>query len=60
MIDYPAGWTCKRTALELERYLLETLLLSEALAVAEHLEACPGCVERLVVVRLRLVGRSRG
>ena len=60
MVDYPSGWTCERTALRLEPYLLGTLLLSEALAVAEHLEACDGCSQRLVLFRLTLVERSRG
>jgi hypothetical protein len=60
MVDYPPGWTCERTALRFEHYLLGTLLLGEALAVAEHLEACDGCPARLVLVRLTLVQRSRG
>jgi anti-sigma factor RsiW len=46
--------------LQLELYLLGTLPLSEALAVAEHLEACDGCPQRLVLFRLTLVERSRG
>jgi anti-sigma factor RsiW len=57
---YPSGWTCERTELKFEYYLLSTLPLSEALAVAEHLEACDGCVQRLVLFRLTLVERSRG
>jgi anti-sigma factor RsiW len=60
MLEYPAGWTCERTVLRLELYLLGTLPLSEALAVAEHLEACDGCPQRLVLFRLTLVERSRG
>jgi len=60
IVDYPAGWTCERTTLQFEHYLLSTLLLKEALAVAEHLEACDGCAQRLVLFRLTLVERSRG
>jgi hypothetical protein len=60
MVDYPSGWTCERTALQFEHYLLSTLLLRDALAVAEHLEACDGCAQRLVLFRLTLVERSHG
>lgn len=59
-IDYPAGWTCERTALQLEHYLLSTLRLGEALAVAEHLEACQGCAQRLVTYQLTITERRRG
>ena len=59
-MEYPSGWTCERTLLQLENYLLGTLLLAEALAVAEHLEACTGCVERLVVFRLTITERTHG
>ncbi len=62
MLDYPAGWTCERIVLTLEYYLLGTLSRGESLAVAEHLEACDECSQRLVLVlyRLRLVERPRG
>ena len=60
MVDYPSGWTCERTALRFEHYLLGTLLLSETLAVAEHLEACDGCAQRLVLFRLTLVEQTHG
>ena len=60
MLDYPPGWTCERTVLRFEYYLLSTLPLSEALAVAEHLEACDGCPQRLVLYRLTITERSRG
>jgi anti-sigma factor RsiW len=60
MVSYPDGWTCERTVLRLEYYLLGTLPRGEALAVAEHLEACGGCLQRLAVYRLTLVERSRG
>ena len=59
-MEYPSGWTCERTVLQLEHYLLGTLLLAEALAVADHLEACTGCVERLVVFRLTITERTHG
>jgi hypothetical protein len=32
MLDYPAGWTCERTVLKFEYYLLSTLPLNEALS----------------------------
>jgi putative zinc finger protein len=60
LLDYPPGWTCERTVLRFEPYLLGTLVLEEALAVAEHLEACDGCPQRLVLFRLTLVQHSRG
>ena len=60
MTTYPAGWTCERTVLRFEYYLLGTLPPLEALAVAEHLEACDGCPQRLVLYRLTLTERSRG
>ena len=60
MVDYPSGWTCEQTVLRFEHYLLGTLLLREALAVAEHLEACDGCPQRLVLYSLTLAGRRRG
>lgn len=59
-MEYPAGWTCERTLRELEAYLLSTILLAESLAVAEHLEACEGCLHRLTIIRMRLVGRPHG
>jgi hypothetical protein len=60
MVDYPSGWTCERTALRFEQYLLGTLLLSESVAVAEHLEACDGCAQRVVLFRLTLAERAYG
>ena len=59
-MDYPAGWTCERTALRFDWYLLRTLALIDALAVAEHLEACEGCAQRLVIFRLTLAEHPRG
>jgi hypothetical protein len=59
MLDYPPGWTCERTLLRLEYYLLLRLPLVESLAVAEHLEACDGCAQRLVLYRVT-IEPSRG
>jgi anti-sigma factor ChrR (cupin superfamily) len=56
MLDHPPGWGCERTALRFELYLRSTLALAEALAIAEHVEACPGCAQRLVLYRV--IGRS--
>jgi anti-sigma factor RsiW len=52
MIDYPPGFTCELIVLRLERYVVGALPHAEALAVAEHLEACPSCAHRVVPVRL--------
>jgi len=60
MVDHPSGWTCERTVLQFEYYLLSTLPLVEALAVAEHVEACPGCAQLLVLYRARPARPSRG
>jgi hypothetical protein len=59
-VDYPAGWTCERTAQEFRAYLLSTSALLEALAVAEHLEACPGCTQSIVIYRATLGLARRG
>jgi hypothetical protein len=56
-MDYPAGWTCERTTRSLEYYLLDKLRRVEVMAVAEHLEACPGCAQTLVLYRVTLVKR---
>lgn len=54
-VIYPKEWPCERTAAQFEPYLLGTLVLEETLAVAEHIEACPGCAQRLLVVRTVIV-----
>jgi anti-sigma factor RsiW len=54
MSAHPSGWTCERTVLRLEYYLLDTIPREEAQAVAEHLEACPGCAQRLVLYRVTI------
>jgi hypothetical protein len=50
MVEYPAGWTCERITLKLEYYLVGSLPRAEALAVAEHIEACVLCAQRLVLL----------
>lgn len=60
MIDHPSGWTCERTLLQLEYYLSRTLPMVETLAIAEHVEACAGCAQRLVLYRMRLDRVPRG
>jgi hypothetical protein len=50
MTEFPVGWTCEVVVLRFERYLASTLPLGEALAVAEHLEACIVCAQHLVLV----------
>jgi Putative zinc-finger len=60
-MEYPGGYTCEHTLLRLERYLLAELPLVEALAVAEHIEACVSCAQHLVLVLpQREVRRKRG
>jgi hypothetical protein len=59
-VNYPAGWTCERTGREFQAYLLCTLALLEALAVAEHLEACQGCAHSIVIYRATLAQRRGG
>ena len=59
-MQFPAGWTCEHTILQFEAYLLNRLPLSDSLAVAEHLEACVGCAQRLVLYRVTLSRRPRG
>jgi hypothetical protein len=61
MVVYPKDWTCERTARQFESYLMSTLVLEESLAVAEHIEACPGCAQRIVIYRMSLAqSRPRG
>jgi Putative zinc-finger len=59
-MDYPAGWTCERTVRQFEAYLLSTLAWLEALAVAEHLEACDGCTQKIVIYRTTYIPDRRG
>ena len=57
MTEYPTGYTCEVVAVRLDRYIVGSLPRADALAVAEHLEACAWCLERLVVIRLSAAGR---
>ena len=59
-MDYPSGWTCERTTRQFESYLLSTLALLDSLAVAEHLEACEGCAQTILIYRFNLTPRHRG
>lgn len=59
MLDYPPGWTCEKTRVEFEDYCRSRLQLVQALAVAEHLEACPGCAQQLVLLRVTWVRPAR-
>jgi hypothetical protein len=58
-MEFPSGWTCEVVVVKLELYLLDTLSRGEALAVAEHLEACPGCAQILVLRPVAARGRGR-
>ena len=49
-MEYPPGYTCAAVLARLEVYVLRTLTRVEALAIAEHLEACPECAQRLAVL----------
>ena len=60
-MEYPPGYTCAVVLARLEVYVLRTLTRVEALAVAEHLEACPPCAQRLAVLpRAAGGGRTGG
>jgi hypothetical protein len=60
MQTYPTGWTCERTILKFELYLLSTLPHGESLAIAEHLEACDRCAQQLLLYRVSTVDGPRG
>jgi len=51
LTNYPAGWTCELIEVRLERYLIGTLALGESLIIAEHIEACFWCAERVAMLR---------
>lgn len=57
-VIYPVDWSCERTRLQLERYLLGALARADALAVAEHLEGCRECAERVVLYRVTVSTRG--
>jgi len=50
MTEYPHGWTCKVTEFRIESYVRRTLDLADALAIAEHVEACESCAQLLVLM----------
>jgi len=58
-MEYPPGWTCEKTVVQLEYYRVSRLALADALAVAEHLEACDGCAHQLVLLRMTRGRRAR-
>jgi anti-sigma factor RsiW len=58
-VEYPPGWTCEKTVLQFEYYFVSRLKLADALAVAEHLEACPACAHQLVLFRMTAGRLSR-
>jgi hypothetical protein len=60
MVEYPPGWTCEKTVVQFEYYFGNRLQLAVALAVAEHLEACPVCAGQLVLFRIGSRRASRG
>jgi len=49
MSEFPSGCTCEFTIVRFERYLLATLPWGESLLIAEHIEACVTCAQRLVL-----------
>jgi hypothetical protein len=57
-MEFPPGWTCEQVAARLEAYLLDRLALAEALALADHLEACAGCGHQLVLRRTVVITRG--
>jgi len=50
MTEYPHGWTCEVTVLRLEGYVRRRLDLADALAIAEHVEACVLCAQLLMLM----------
>ena len=56
-MEYPPGCTCEVVILRLEYYFLNTVPRVEALAIAEHVEACEPCAHELA--RLRPTARER-
>jgi hypothetical protein len=58
-MEYPPGWTCEVVTLRLEFYILNTLPRGDALAIAEHVEACNPCAHHLVLLK-PMGGERRG
>ena len=50
-MEYPIGWNCELVIVRLELYLGARLPLDDALAIAEHLEACVECAQQLALRR---------
>ena len=48
-MEYPPDCTCEIVVLRLEAYVRYTLAHGDALAIAEHLEACVSCAQLLAV-----------
>jgi hypothetical protein len=46
--------------LQFEYYLVMRVQLTDALAIAEHVEACPTCGQELVLFRVTRRGRLSG
>ena len=49
-MEYPPGYTCVLVLSRLELYLRRTLSRADALMIAEHLEACLPCAQRLALL----------
>jgi hypothetical protein len=49
MMEYPRHCTCEVVVLRLESYVRYTLAHGDALAIAEHLEACESCTQLLAI-----------
>jgi hypothetical protein len=58
-MEYPPGWTCEVVTLRLEYYFRDGVPRVEALAIAEHVEACEPCAQYLMLVRVT-AGARRG
>jgi hypothetical protein len=59
-MEYPPGWDCQKATVKFELYFTDQLSLVEALALAEHLEACPECPQQLVLFRMTAISSRRG
>jgi hypothetical protein len=59
-MEYPPGWTCEKAVVQFEFYLVSRVQLRDALAIAEHLEACPSCGQELVFYRVKSRGKPGG
>ena len=50
-MNYPDAVTCEVVIVRLQLYLVSAVPRGEALAMAEHFEACLECAHHLVLVR---------